>query len=516
MNQDTPEKVETVIRIYAILALVTAAILSPPRLAWAPVIVLGWYVFQWKRPLKAPVSLITDFFLFFAISLLLSYSLRPVQAWLAALPVLLLIDRGLRKTCGYAGPVETGRVRRPTTLALTMLGVLGGGWILAGGSGSTVLLLGCGTITVYAGMLAVLTYRILPRQPVRAERLVKRMVAGKEERVEVNLQATGNMGGKLFLETVDSQMQVSPVVLPIQKGILNLELRISPTLAGPLEVKLKGYALDRWGLTQVKFEVTPVELVIIPRARYAEWIARKYLAGAQTGVLPLISSTGLIKPLYGFRRGVEYYGNREYQPGDSLRNIDWKHTYKYNELIVKEYSEFPTQTAVMLINLTARDAEEADKLAYNILATALSLAQEKIPAALAAYNQKETVLTTVSLTSPDLVARALQIIKQIEIVHHPERYLNPPDIRRLKANIHRLQAAESEPSQKLRKLLQLEYRNLKNCSSGNPVTRTLNEVLAKTGQQTTMVILSQTNHDAEALLINIDRLEQQGKSVIRL
>jgi hypothetical protein len=215
-------------------------------------------------------------------------------------------------------------------------------------------------------------------------------------------------------------------------------------------VKLKGYVLDRRGLVQVKFRITPVELVVVPRATYAEWIARKYLAGTRESILPLISTINLINVLSVLRQGSEYYGNRAYQPRDNLKN----------ELIVREYNELSRQNAVILVNLTAGDIEEADKLAYNILATALSLAHAQIPAALAVYNHEEVVLSTASLPPPNLVARALQIIKDIKIIQDPARFLNPPDIRRLAADILRLQSTKSESGQVLRRLLQMEMRSL--------------------------------------------------------
>ena len=77
-----------------------------------------------------------------------------------------------------------------------------------------------------------------------------------------------------------------------------------------------------------------------------------------------------------------------YQPGDNLKNIDWKHSVKYNELVTREFFEIQGQPVILLINLVAGDTEETDKLAYNIIVAALSLAQDGIPAALAAYDDQ--------------------------------------------------------------------------------------------------------------------------------
>jgi len=56
---------------------------------------------------------------------------------------------------------------------------------------------------------------------------------------------------------------------------------------------------------------------------------------------------------------VEYFDSRSYQPGDLLKNIDWKHTLKLNQLIVKEYIEVGGQVAIIAVNLSVTDAEVA-------------------------------------------------------------------------------------------------------------------------------------------------------------
>ena len=89
--------------------------------------------------------------------------------------------------------------------------------------------------------------------------------------------------------------------------------------------------------------------------------------------------------------GKEYFASRNYLPGDPLKNIDWKHTLKLNELIVKEYIETGGQAAVLAVNLSVNSAEEADKIALNLITAALTFAQEAIPAALAVYNHQKVV-----------------------------------------------------------------------------------------------------------------------------
>ncbi len=237
-------------------------------------------------------------------------------------------------------------------------------------------------------------------------------------------------------------------------------------------------------------------------------------AGAETGTLPLVPSVGIIKPIHGWRRGVEYYGSQLYQPGDSLKNIDWKHSLQYNELITKEFAEFLGRSAVILVNLVVSDAEEADKLAYKIITTALSLARENIPAALAAYDHEEVKLTTGVIPPSQLLLTSLQVAREMVTLVNPTKYLNPPDVARLRGDIRRLRSVQSHAAKALTQLLEVEYGNLSRGSGFHPVTKALSQVFARVDQQSNVVVISHRNHDAEALAINIYRLSQRGNHII--
>ncbi|GAI55674.1 unnamed protein product, partial [marine sediment metagenome] len=187
-----------------------------------------------------------------------------------------------------------------------------------------------------------------------------------------------------------------------------------------------------WGFTQVNQAIEPVELHVIPRARYAEWLALRYLeqTGAGAGATTLPPKAILIP-----KRGVEYFDSRSYQPGDPLRDIDWKHTLKLNQLIIKEYIEAGEQRAIIAVNLSVTDAEEADKLAFNLITTALTLAQETIPTALAVYNHQKVILTTAVIDPRETLKQTLSLVKDITSVEFTHRFLQPSDIGKLRRNI---------------------------------------------------------------------------------
>ena len=158
--------------------------------------------------------------------------------------------------------------------------------------------------------------------------------------------------------------------------------------------------------------------------------------------------------------------------------------------------------------------EEADKLTYNIIAAALSLAQDGIPAALAAYDDQGVILTTPSLAAQALTIRTLEIVGKIVTKENATKSLNPPDVGRLQANIRRLAQAENQPVGVLRELLQIEFKSLRHSARSSPCTAALNEVMAKTNQQSTVLIISNQNHDAEALAFNLHALAIKGNTII--
>ena len=502
------------LKIYVAGTLIVAAILSPPVLSFIPVLLLASYLFFWRWPISAIINLLTDYFIFFTIAVLLAPFVGPFFSLLISLPVLLLVTRSLEEAAESLPYRNTRYVRSPTSVGLALLLMV----ILALGVaillGSLSLLLACVTIIAYFGILGTIVVRGLPVKPVEELQVQQRMVAGTEDRLYINLTTRTNIGGMLFVESPYEWLKVSPDTLSLRENKLVMEVSLSPPLSGPSIIKLKGHAIDRWGLIQTRFELEPIHLYVIPRARYAAWLAKRYLAETKPGALPLISNISALRPIHGLRRGVEYYGSQLYQPGDSLKSIDWKHSVKYNELISKEFTELHGQPAIILINLAVGNAEEADKLAYNIIVTAISLARENIPAALAVYNHEGVKVTTTILQPRQLLPQSLQVAQEIVTFSNPVRYLNPPDVTRLRANISRIRFVESKAAEVLAQLLQLEYKNLNNTARLNPATKALTEAFAKVDKQSNIVIISHRNHDAEALAFNTFSFARKGNAVI--
>ena len=85
---------------------------------------------------------------------------------------------------------------------------------------------------------------------------------------------------------------------------------------------------------------------------------------------------------------------------------------------------------------------------------------------------------------------------------------------RLRANIMRTRSGKSEASRVLARLLQIEYRNLDADARHHPATSALQSALAKAGSQSSIVVISQRNHDAEALAFDSFSYTRKGHAVI--
>jgi hypothetical protein len=81
--------------------------------------------------------------------------------------------------------------------------------------------------------------------------------------------------------------------------------------------------------------------------------------------------------------------------------------------------------------------------------------------------------------------------------------LNPPGVARSRAKLRKLSEAESTPAGELRELLQIELKNLNHNTHFSLCTAALNKVMTKANRQSTVLVISNQNHDAEELAFNL-------------
>ena len=67
------------------------------------------------------------------------------------------------------------------------------------------------------------------------------------------------------------------------KGNMEATVRFTPPLAGPSKIQIKAASVDSRGLVETGQILEPIDLHIIPRAKYAPWLANKYLEQTSSG-----------------------------------------------------------------------------------------------------------------------------------------------------------------------------------------------------------------------------------------
>ncbi len=516
-----------VCRTYLLLAILAATVLTPLPYSPLALILLLLTLFTVFRPLPPRLSIAITITTIFLLPLILGPLLNyltyatplPLTALhlitaMTILPAIYLLDCALREYAPDVTPDDNTKQRSITSLcrniAICLLVLL----LISLALGYRILFFTSIILALYLLLTLLRGFRAITKQPLELPTTQKRIVAGIT--ADVFLGAASKASTRLHcrLNPIDPWVRITPQRFTIDRTKIPLNLTITPPLAGTSRPQLQVSVIGSRGLIQVNQITQPVELHVIPRASYAEWLAIKYLE--QAGIGASTTATLPLEEVLIPKRGVDYFGNRAYQYGDRLRDVDWKHTLKLGQLIIKEYAEAGEQAAIIAVNLSVTDAEEADKLAFNLITTALTLARHTIPAALAAYNDEVPILTTAVTDPRETLIQALLLVRDINPAEFAQRCLHPPDIRRLKRNITHLKRATSEPAQRLLSMLDFEYRAIEQAAKNHPATIALSQVARHVPPPAIIVVVSQMNHDAEAMLVATDKLTRRGFTTIRI
>lgn len=512
-------------QIYTPLVLLTAGIILPGLDGWEGIpyaaialVMLIVILFTIIRP-QSP-GLMTAFYIavIFLIPVLVvpllnhsnefSPSINQLIAVSFSLPVFCSLDHYLKIRASHLQVFTDTKYQRKVThisisLFITSLVMM----MLAPVVNNLVLLFSSIFLLIYLLGALVISLVLIPRFPLSADKLMKRVIAGTAGSASVDITSKTRMSLHAFPRPSVSWLQVTPLYMTISRSRIRLNLNFTPVLAGESSPKIHISITDPRGLFQVNQSIEPLLLHVIPRAKYAEWLAKKYLEQTGSGV---ISTTNLIsQEINKLKRGIEYLENRTYQPGDQLRDIDWKHTLKLSQLIVREYQEAEEQAAIIAVNLSVTDAEAADNLAFNLITAALTLAKENIPTALTAYNH-ETVILCTDITDPmEMLRNALSIVREITVVNFNGRYLEPTSIAKIRRTVKQLKQADSEPARRLMDILNFEHHFLEETAKSHPATLALSTVTRQVPAPAMILLVSQLNHDAQAILVTAEKLARR-------
>jgi uncharacterized protein (DUF58 family) len=225
------------------------------------------------------------------------------------------------------------------TLGLTVSGLMvivmaGGGWLLAHVFGGRALYL-----AAYAGvaMLGVAIYLARRKRPVQASRseLARRARVGQTLEVELTLSAASRVTTFEIEETLHPHLGRT-VRLPVPAVSPGREFThrysISPRLRGVYAIgPLTAEFTDPMGLARRRqVLVKPTEIIVHPSVE--EVIDRPLTRAFEDP--PLRPPRSRAWP-----QGFEFYGMRDYVPGDDMRRVVWRAFARTEKMLVREFEQ---------------------------------------------------------------------------------------------------------------------------------------------------------------------------------
>ncbi len=526
------------LRTYVILALLVAAVASPLAFSLLPLLLLGVFLYFEFRSTRPVARTAAHVMVFLGLPLAYQAILGAWSPFLVSLPLLALLDADLQVLTGLQEPELGGRVQsasvtrseekndrilsgdggspppltRPTPLALRLSLLTVVSLSVALLLGNPALALASAVLGLFLVSLGITAWLRLRRTPASSTSATHRVIAGKDLSFTTHVSAPSRVAGWLHLVPSHEWLKATPRRLAHGPDGADVSFHVRPNLAGPYPVDVAAVVFDRWGLLRFNCSVRVAELNVIPRARYAAWLAQRYLESTRSGQVPLVSAVSFPRPSQRTGQGMDYHGSRNYQPGDSARRIDWKHTLKLGELVVREFDASDTAAALLLVNITVSDVEEADRLVYKWIAAALTLSIEGIPASIAIYDETSVRLVASRLDTRQIVARSLEAAKDVVVRPGPSRYLRPRDPGSLRSDIARLKNADEPSLAGLVEFLDLELKAMAETAASNPCTAALGNALGMASSAPTVLFLSARNHDVEAISVAQQRMKTTGQT----
>ncbi|WP_246036924.1 MULTISPECIES: DUF58 domain-containing protein [Cellulomonas] len=269
------------------------------------------------------------------------------STWFVARRLAERLRRALARTWGAV-------VRTLTPAGWTVLGAVAMGLVLGPLAGWTA-----GWVLVVAGaVLLVLSAPFLLGGHDYDVDLVldkDRAVAGREVTGAVRLVNTGSRPALPVL-----------VDVPVAEGLVEVQVPLlAPGRAHDEPLRVAAHrrgVIDVGPLTLTRSD--PVGLL----RREVRWpVTRTIHVHPVTTVVPS-TSAGVVRDLEGMPSAkvvasdLAFHAIREYQPGDSRRNVHWRSTAKVGRLMVREFEETRRSRLALLLGLAADDFADEDEL----------------------------------------------------------------------------------------------------------------------------------------------------------
>lgn len=510
----------TLCQLYTLLLLLGTSVISEPPRFLPTLVLLVLILATTMKPLPPRLDLVIYTSAILITPLVLA---QPLESRLDApeivihltsvavvLPVLYLLDLSLRQnTLNTRLEIEKkpGLYLSGTLISIVIPPMVA--MFLAVVIGNRALLYTGSTFLIYLGGVVLYVILTIHRSPLSAPTTSVRIIAGNSGDMFLDISNDASTPIHCQFGTPEPWLEIVPLAAILRKGCIRLDLSYTPPLAGNSRPQLYVITKDLRGLVQICQVLEPLVFEIIPRARYAEWLARKYLQQAGGGA----SGAGTVprqETAFVLPGGIEYRESRDYRPGDSMKDIDWKHSLRLNQLIVKDYSPDEDTAVIIAVNLSVGDEEEADNLAYSLVTAALTLARNNIPSALAAYDHQDVVLSTGVNEPSDTLRHTLSLIKDINHVKSIPRYLELADVGLIRRNITQLQQLSASPARQLLEILNFEFHSIEENTRNHPATLALSDTVKHVASPGTILLISQLNHDAEAIKVITSKLTKRA------
>ena len=291
-------------QIYLLLLLLAATTLSSLPYSPLALILLLAMLFITFRPLQPRLNIVITVAAIFLLPLVLEplmdyliYTalLSPTTVQLivviAILPLIYLLDYNLKQNAQNMTIVHNIKGKHTTTIVnalfVSTLAILLVSLII----NNPVLLFTTIVLVLYLLVILMRVLLAIPGLPLDIPAIWKRVIAGTTG--DISLYATSKASIRLhsLLSPVDPWVEITPQRFTLNRAKIELNLTITPSLAGPSHPQLQVSVIDLRGFIQVNQIIEPLELQVIPRARYAEWLAIRYLE--QTGAEGAVATTPL-------------------------------------------------------------------------------------------------------------------------------------------------------------------------------------------------------------------------------
>ena len=431
-------------------------------------------------------------------------------AVVAAVPALPSVAVGLQGMARVTIPDEADERPALSRLGRSVLLALGALGVFAVFVSSSALLCGCGLLGLLLGGAALVAVRRLRGGPLCVDAASASVVVGKPVKARVLVVSRDGLRVHVWLGSAAGGVVVTPERFSLESSSATLTVEVTPSLGGPTVIRVVSVVSDGWGLLCVRQELTVLHIDVIPRARVARRAARVFLeGGGNAGGLSTPALSGAVRRFLSSGGGVEYLSSRLYASGDRATDIDWKHTAKLQTLTVKTYADDSNQSGLIAVNLVVSDAEEADRLVYELLSAALTVAQMSLRCSIASYDDGEVHALSAPLDGKELVKQALAVGRELVLGPRWSRVLKVVSLHDIALARERLQGVESDAGVGLREILGLEERALGGLVGAHPASSIL-ETGRRRYSPGWLVAISNMSHDAEAVATGIREIERRG------